>query len=134
LGDPINRGDMDNTCLSLLVGPIPLYSVNVYLYQQNNYYSLAYITSPSDDMEWTQNYEWICGICASRSMWFELATVLGPNPVTVDWSLCQSYQQTNNTLLWQPLLWTAQAQVDMKMLSCSGNMPVARDMQTRQSR
>jgi len=40
----------------------------------------------------------------------------------------------NNILLSQPPLWTAQEQVDMWMLSCSGNMSVAWDMLPRQSR
>jgi len=37
----------------------------------------------------------------------------------------------NNILLSQPPLWTAHEQVDMRMLSCSGNMSVAREMLPR---
>jgi hypothetical protein len=80
-------------------------------------------------MEWTQTYEWICWMRPSRCMmWYRTAAVLGPNPVMVDRSLCRSYHQPNNILLSQPPLRTAQEQVDMWMLSCSGNMSVAREM------
>jgi hypothetical protein len=41
---------------------------------------------------------------------------------------------SNNMLLLQPPLWTAQEQVDMWMLSSGGNMSVAREMLPRQSR
>jgi hypothetical protein len=42
-----------------MLGPIPWYSVNIYLYQQNDYYQAAYITSPYGNTEWTQNYKLI---------------------------------------------------------------------------
>ena len=57
-------------------------------------------------------------------MKYQTAAVYGPNPVMVDRSLCRSYHQPNNILLSQPPLWTAQEQVAMRMLLCSGNMSV----------
>jgi hypothetical protein len=46
------------------------------------------------NMEWTQNYKWICWMCPSGCMWYQTAAVLGPNPVMVDRSLCRSNLQT----------------------------------------
>jgi hypothetical protein len=58
-----------------MLGPIPWYSVNIYLYQQNDYYQAAYITSPYGDTEWTQNYKLVHWMYPSRWMWYQTAAV-----------------------------------------------------------
>jgi len=55
---------------------------------------------------------------------------LGPKPGNGR-SVTVPVLPSNNILLSQPPLWTAQEQVDMWMLSCSGNMSVAREMLPR---
>jgi len=135
LEDPINWGDMDNTSFYFWGWDPFCGTQSIYIYTsniRNYYYWASNITSPYSDMEWTQNYKWICWMRPSRCGWYQTTTVEGPNPVKVNRSLCRSYHHPNNILLSQPPFWTAQEQVDMWMLLSSGNMSVARDMLLRQ--